>query len=139
MRQRSIRRDDDALRVHGAATGTHLEAAVARGADGLGDGAALEDAHAALGAGTRERPHPARRVHRGVGRREHADATGPPHDRRQVGLVDPFGGQAIGAHRRVLGTRVLHLVRPPGDAQATDAREVTVRPDCVGDLVDPLL
>ena len=87
----------------------------------------------------REGPHPARRVHGRVRRREHADAAGPAHDRGQIGLVDPFGRQVVGAHRLVLDARVLELLRLPRDPQAAHVREVLRCADLLGDLVDPLL
>ena len=125
--------------MHGAAAGAHREAAVARRAERLGHGAALEDAHAARLDRAREGPHPARRMHRRVRRREDADATGTPHDRGQIGLVDPFGREAVGPHRLVLDAGVLELVRLPGHAQAAHVREVLARADLVGDRVDALL
>ena len=78
-------------------------------------------------------------MHGRVGRREHADAAGPAHDRGQIGLVDPFGRQVVGAHRLVLDARVLELLRLPGDPQAAHVREVLRRADLLGDLVDALL
>ena len=126
LRQRAVRGHHDALRVHRAAAGAHGEAAVARGVERLRNRAALEDAHAALLDGAREGPHPARRVHRRVGRREHAHTTGPPHDRGQIGLVDPLGRQAVGAHRLVLA-RARAPARPAPRSRAGSPRARNAR------------
>ena len=122
QRQRPVGCDDDALRVHGAVAGRHGEAAVAGGVERLRTGlrSKMRTPRASI---AREN---ARTQRAGCivasGGENTPTRPGRAHDRRQVGLVDPLGGQIVGAHRLVLDARVLDLVRDPGDAQAAHVR-----------------
>ena len=140
LRQRAVGRDDDALRVHGARRprGRRSRRCALRRA--ARDRAALEDAHAARLDRARERAHPARRVHRRVGRREDADAAGPAHDRA---ADRPRRPTRPGGRRRASPRTGARACSTSSGSQVTRRQPTCAKcsrgADLLGDLVDALL